>query len=520
LTTKKAKKNKRFRKPKQIAAIDIGSTSARLCVAEMSLDGKMTVLEELVHPVAVGRDTFNRGYITPEVLRALCSIMCKFSGVIKTYQAEELAVATSAMREAENCDLVVDRIRHESGINISVIDAVEESRLTCQVLLPFLELNLSEANGYTLFVDLGGGSTETLLLKGEDIVLANNRRLGTLRLFQNLTRYGDRQMLQESVIRNVVSSTLNHFRDYTISNCVISNSLVEKVLADIDGVEAIEGGLKVPMEAFASVISMVERKSNNEDIALMFGFTQAEVELFMPALATLERLFKTIKPKCFYIAELELMTSVLYDLRMRAWGQNPLLEFSEQVIQSARGLAARFGYDESHSIAVAQMSVALYDYLADYLDLSGKDRLYLEVAGILHDVGMFISDEAHHKHSQYLIEWSEIVGLNREERSLVAMIARYHRKALPNLTHQDFARLPLSDRLRVSKLAAILRVADALDRPHLQVIRNLKADINEKSILITIDGKTDLIVERVAMRSKGSLLCEITGLDIELARKQ
>lgn len=516
---KKKKKAKRLRKARQVAAIDIGSTSVRLCVAELSPDGIMNVLEELVHPVALGRDVFNKGYISPKILRILCTIMSKFSEVVKTYQAQVLAVATSAMREADNCDLVVDRIRHESGIEVSVIDAVEESRLTCQVLLPFIELNLREAKGYTLFVDLGGGSTETLLLKGDNIVLANNRRLGTLRLFQSLPEYGDREMLQESVIRNVVSSTLNHFRGYNISECVVSNALVEKVLGGRSGVAPVEGGILVPIELFSELVSEVDRMASNEEIAQAYGFTLADVELFMPALATLDRIFKSISPERFYMAELELMTSVLYDLRMKAWGQNPLLEFGEQVIQSAKGLARRFGYDSKHGACVAELSVELYDYLEDYLDLSGKDRLYLEVAGILHDVGMYVSDEAHHKHSQYLIEWSEIVGLNREERAMVAMIARYHRKALPSLSHLDFARLPLPERLRVSKLAAILRVADALDRPHLQLIKNLSVEWNEKSMTISVGGETDLVVERVAMRSKGSLLSEITGLDIELTGK-
>lgn len=505
-------------KPRQVAAIDIGSTSVRMCVAEITPDGGMRVLAELVHPVAIGLDTFTAGHITPDTLRALCTVLSNFAQVVKEYEAECLAVATSSIREAANCDLVVDRIRHESGIQISVIDAVEESRLTCQVLLPFLELHLSRRRGHTLFVDLGGGSTETLLLKGCNIVLASNRRLGTARLFQSISGMGDRQMLQESIIRNVVSSTMNHFQDYKISECVIANSLVSRALLRTGKVKEIEGGIEATPAVFAELLRAVRRYST-EEVAERFGLSLVDSELLMPALLTLERLFAEIGLKRFLVAELELLTSVLYDLRMRAWGQNPLLEFGEQVVRSAKGLGERFDYDNAHAVRVAKLAVQIYDGLADYLDLSGKDRLYLEVAGILHDIGMFIGDEGHHKHSQYLIEWSEIVGFNREERSLIAQIARYHRKALPLPTHEGFMRWPLADRLRISKLAAILRVGDAFDRSHLQQITDVTATVSKTTITLEVEGQSDLVVERVALVDKGLLLREVTGLNLELVRK-
>lgn len=509
---------KKLTKPRQVAAIDIGSTSVRMCVAEISPAGGMSVLSELVHPVAVGHDTFTVGHITPETLRALCTVLTNFAAVVKEYEAECLAVATSSVRDASNCDLVVDRIRHESGIQLSVIDAVEESRLTCQVLLPFLEEHVPSRKGHTLFVDLGGGSTETLLLKGANIVLASNRRLGTARLFQSISGMGDRQMLQESVIRNVVTSTMNHFQDYTIHECVVTNTLVERALLRTGKVKEIEGGIEATKEVFFDLLRSL-RRCSTEEMAERAGLSLAEAELLMPAMLTLERLFEEVGVKRFFMAELELLTSVLYDLRMSAWGQNPLLEFGEQVVRSAKGLGERYDYDAPHAVRVAKLAVQMYDGLADFLDLAGKDRLYLEVAGILHDIGMFIGDEGHHKHSQYLIEWSEIVGFNREERSLIAQIARYHRKALPSPLHEGFMRWPLAQRLRISKLAAILRAADALDRSHLQAITDVKVTLDKTMLTFEIEGESDLVVERVAMEDKGLLLREVTGLNIELVRK-
>ena len=143
----------------------------------------------------------------------------------------------------------------------------------------------------------------------------------------------------------------------------------------------------------------------------------------------------------------------------------------------------------------------------------------MEIAAILHDIGMFVSEEAHHKHSQYLIQWSDIVGFSRADRGLIALVARYHRKAEPLPSHEEYARLNRADRLRVCKLAAILRVADALDRSHQQPVRKVRARVKDDQLLITASSKKDLTVEERAFREKSTLLNAVTGLTMELRHK-
>ncbi len=519
ITLSKSKnKTKTFNMPQNVAAIDIGSTSVRLRLAEIATDGKITALENLVHPVPISSDSFSKGYITPNTLRILCRVLKNFANKIKEYGITSVnAIATSALRESENTDIVVDRIRLETGIQIKVIDQVEESRLNFELLQPFLENNLKRCRKNILYIDLGGGSTETLLIKNQKVVLANSMRLGTSRLFHSIgqSEGTERKVLTQSVIRNVVNATIKHFADYKIGEYVVANINLHRLFTGQEGVKEVPGGLEIPITVFNSLVEKFSADSDRSK-AERLHVSINEIELLNPAVLTMQRLFKGLKIKRFFTADIDFIQAIINDMRVDLYGMNPIIEFRDQILQSAKGLGERFDYDEDHANCVTNLAGKLYDGLKDMLGLYGKDRLYLEVAAVLHDIGMFLNDHAHHKHSQYMIEWSEIVGLNQDERKKIAMIARYHRKAHPNHSHPDYMALSTQERIRVAKLASLLRVADALDRPHRQSITDLSVKIEDNTIIITTTNISDILVEQIAVNEKGELLKDITGNDIEI----
>jgi exopolyphosphatase/guanosine-5'-triphosphate,3'-diphosphate pyrophosphatase len=187
-----------------------------------------------------------------------------------------------------------------------------------------------------------------------------------------------------------------------------------------------------------------------------------------------------------------------------------------QTYASAENLGRRFQYDEQHAHQVAALACALFDALDDEHGLSRRERRLLKVAALLHDIGLFISSNSHHKHSEYIINASDIFGVRAEERAIVSAVARYHRRALPQASHQGFSSLPRRDRAVVAKLAAILRVADALDRSHGQQVRSLEARLGDEELVIRVDTDEDLSLERLAMRSKADLFEEVFGRTVVL----
>jgi len=507
-------------RPHAIAAIDVGTTSIRMKIVEARPDGTIQTLEDLVHPVSTGVDTFRLGRVTPDTMRAIARVLENFARVFREYGVERVrAVATSGIRDASNQDMLVDRIRHESGITLQVLDPVEESRLTYQVLLPFLQAHLTDPNRHTMLFDLGGGSTEIMVLRGEDLVFANSRRLGTNRLLQSTldAECVDTQSLLESIIRNILNSMLDLYRAYPITQCVIINPLLTQALRSVPGARALPGGMAIPSAATVQAIQEATALPPDR-LAQRFALSQSDAELGLPAFLILQQILEHIHVDPLYFAECDLMGGILHELLMELRGENPLDVFGKQIIRSAIGVAERYQYNADHSLHVADLADQLFAALARYLDLGAKDRLYLEAGAILHDIGMFVSERAHHKHSAYLARWSEIIGLSEEEQNLVSLLARYHRKSTPKPQHIEFMSLPAPERLRVSKLASLLRIADALDRGHRQAVRKLHVEIRDNALALRAESTSDLAVEIQALGGKADLFEEITGLKVTLRR--
>lgn len=506
--------------PVIVALIDVGSTSARLQIHEILHSGKINLVEALISPITIGSDTFAHGRISAKAIRALCTILQNFSKLANEYRVSEIrAFATTAFREAENKDLVVERIRHETGIYLQVLDVIEESRIICQLVLPFVRTHLANTRKHTLFAEIGGGSIVTLLLRKDKIIRANYRRVGTARLSRQSRHDTEPYQFCENIIHNTVDSMLLNYRNYAIDACAFINPQMTKIISKLSEVKTIDGGFCVSVNALKQLNKTLRQFKNSEKIAEHLAMADDDAQRLIPALITILSLCEHLKSPQFYLINGEMLDAAVREMQLSLQNKNPLVEFNEQVIRSARGIGERYCYDEKHSLQVANLAGQLFDELASFLDLTDKDRLLLEVAAILHDIGKFVSEEAHHKHSQYLIGWAEIIGINRDDCALTAMIARYHRKANPLPTHEEYARLNLADRLRVSKLSALLRIADALDHSHLQAIKKLTTQIKDDILRIVVVSKTELANEQRVFKEKSNLLSLVTGLTIELKRK-
>jgi exopolyphosphatase/guanosine-5'-triphosphate,3'-diphosphate pyrophosphatase len=184
-----------------------------------------------------------------------------------------------------------------------------------------------------------------------------------------------------------------------------------------------------------------------------------------------------------------------------------------QVVASAASLGRKFHYDEAHARHVADLSLAIFDALVREHGLGKRERLLLELGAILHDVGSFIKTSGHHKHGEYIVANSEIFGLNRVDLTIIANVVRYHRKAPPASTHVNFIALPREDRIVVMKLAAIVRVADALDRGHDQRVRDAAFERREERFVIRVTGLADLSLERLSLAEKGDMFEDVFGLE-------
>jgi exopolyphosphatase/guanosine-5'-triphosphate,3'-diphosphate pyrophosphatase len=278
--------------------------------------------------------------------------------------------------------------------------------------------------------------------------------------------------------------------------------------------EGASGMTAVTRPQFAKLVRQCERHTT-EELARRFALPFPEAETLTPALLVYQALLDATGATQCQVFPGSMRDGLLLDLAARVTGREDEA-LTKGVTRSALAVARKYHVDRRHAQNVADLSTKLFDLLQAEHGLGTRHRLLLRVAGLLHEVGGFVSNRSHHKHSYYLIANAEIFGLSRDEHILVAHVARYHRRAVPQPSHLEYVALPRDRRILVNKLAALLRVADALDRAHGQQVRDFQGERRGDEFVITVPGVTDLTLERRAIGQKGDLFEDVFGLRIRL----
>jgi exopolyphosphatase/guanosine-5'-triphosphate,3'-diphosphate pyrophosphatase len=254
-----------------------------------------------------------------------------------------------------------------------------------------------------------------------------------------------------------------------------------------------------------------------DELVKRYSISYAQAETLVPALIGYRNLIDRTKAERIHVLSVSIRDGILLDMARREFGAG-LESFERQILTSARALAAKYHCNENHIEQVRMIALSLFDQLQSEHGLERSERLFLEVAALVHDVGSFISPRAHHKHSYYIISSSEVFGLSRSDLNLIANIARYHRKSAPTQSHIPYTSLDRESRVIVSKLAAILRVADALDQDYSRKVKKVKIvpEVEDGRYVLEVEAEGDLVIETLALDRKSDLFKAIYGKPVAL----
>jgi exopolyphosphatase / guanosine-5'-triphosphate,3'-diphosphate pyrophosphatase len=506
--------------PRTVAVIDIGATAVRMEIAEISADGAIRTLDALRQPVHLGRDTFTLHRIQQSTIEECVKVLKGFRRVMEEYGVTEpgriRAVATSSVREAQNREMFLDRIYMATRINVEAIEETEETRLTYLAVQHFLRQEPELARGDALVVEVGGGDTELLLMHDGYVAYANTYRLGTLRMQEHLgTRDASAQqsaavlgkhihLMTEQIRRSVPAGRIPHLiavsGDARFAAAQLCRDWSERDLGRID------------VKAFAGLARKIA-PLGADALVKKYRIAFQEAETLGPSLQAYAQLAKAFGVEHIFVPKASLRQGLLQEVSSGgAW----TADFQDQVVHSALALGAKYALDEKHGQQVADLSVRLFRELQPEHQLDARFELLLRLAALLHEIGLFVNTRSHHKHSMYVVLNSDLFGMSRHSMLLIALVARYHRRAMPQAYHEGYALLGRDDRLAVSKMAAILRIADALDRNHMQQVRELSFSREGSQFVIAIHDVEDLTLERLALKEKGTMFEEVYGMKIAL----
>jgi len=501
-----------------LAVIDIGSNAIRMTIAQLSQDGTIEVLDRLSQAARLGHDTFRVGRLTGRSMRGAVAILRDYRKVIDSYRADHIrVVATSAVREASNSDTFVERAFMATGLDVSIITAPEESRLTVSAVREVASEAITTRKK-VLVAEVGGGSTVVNVLKSGRIVASQGLPIGAVRLQEVLATSGESADQAARLIDHQVRSAVFSFKNLVPLKGIETFIAVGgdmRWAAQTVGKQAPQPNLwSVTREALKKLTQKLQHSAADE-LARTHRLELTQAETLVPSLLVYQILLGATGARRILVPDVSMRDGLLQDLALRLAGGHEE-SFRAEVLQSAMSVAEKYGADPVHANKVRELAVKLFDLLQPVHRLDANHRLLLEVATALHEVGLFISSRAHHKHSHYLITHSDILGLRPDAQSIVAAVARYHRRSRPKQSHPEYVGQSRDKRIVINKLAAILRVADSLDISRTQQIQDFAHSLGSRSLTILVAGHLDLTLERRSLALKSDMFEDIYGLRVSL----
>jgi exopolyphosphatase / guanosine-5'-triphosphate,3'-diphosphate pyrophosphatase len=506
-----------------VAVIDIGSTSIRMAIAQIDASGKVHTLESLQQAVSLGKDTFTKGYIEPEATDECVRVLRTFWDLLQQYgipEEEVRAVATSAVREAGNRESFLDRIYVATGISVDVIDEAETNRITYLAVRGLIDSEPSLSRGATLILEVGGGNTEALLLKQGQVSYSHSYHLGSLRLREMLEDYGAPVLQLPEIMEIYIDRAVDQVkRRLTLAGRAKMLALGGDIRFACSQLIPNWDRNKLARLPVANLVALAKDILSHsvDDLVRRYLLSYPDAETLGPALLIYVRLARAFRQREVLVGNGTLRDGLMWEMAVNeVWSE----DFHRQIVHSALQIGRKYSYDEPHALYVEDLCKQLFAALQGRHRLAPRFGTILSVAALLHDIGLFVSNRSHHKHSMYLILNSDLFGLGAKDLQLVALVARYHRRALPRSTHDVYAHLDRQSRVAASKMAALLRMADALDSSHLQRIKNVRFEIQSDTLVISIPQQAGLTLERYALQQKGQMFEQVYGMKVVLHEEQ
>lgn len=504
---------------RRVAVIDIGASSVRMQVAEIFTDGRIEKLDSFSQGVSLGRDSFSSGEISRETIEDSVNVLRSFKDILKTLRVDPdrdvRVVATSGLREATNRLAFQDRVAIATGFEVETYESADVHRVTYLGLQAFFARYPSIFDGDVAVCEVGGGTTEFLFLKGIDIVFSRTFRLGALRLRGSLESLdgsaGRMRQLMVSRIEPAVQQIQHLVHDETAAYLAMGGDIrfaAQKILGALNNQELVQ--LPVArLEQFADKLLDLEP----EQVAARYKLGLADSQTLGAALLIHLVLARRFGATAICVAPVNLRDSLILEMSLQGRASQPI---EAQIVRSAELLGRKFDVDHEHAITVASLACQLFEQLEPLHRLPPRYRIVIHLAALLHECGQFVSSRSHHKHGMYLILNSELFGISRSDQELIALVVRYHRRATPQPNHELYLTLGREQRIAVAKLAAILRVAKALDATRRQRITTVSSELGATRLRIRAEGVAEVSAEQVEIEQDGQMFEDLFGIRPEL----
>ena len=486
-----------------VGFVDIGTNAVRLLVVRINPNFTYNVISQEKEVIRLGEQEFKDNLLKPAAMERTIFVCGKFVNLAKTYGATNItAVGTSAIREAHNQSEFLQSLYDKTGLNVHVISGKEEARLIYLGVASGIDIGEEK----TIFIDLGGGSTEVAIGDQYRLYYAHSLMLGAIRLTSQFIGEGWTNPVSNSIYKQMKTHVSNHASKVkaivqecgarrawgssgTIINLAEIASKMQKKNGNSDKLFLTRKSLKKLATTLCS-LPLEERKK-------IPGINPYRADIIIAGAAIVEALMEDFGLEEICVSHKELRDGLLVDYLSNFEGYRELQK-SPTRKRSVLQLGRSFNFDEKHSETVSALALQLFDSAKqiELHNLGDNERELLSHAAMLHDIGDVISFNDHHIHSHYIISNAELYGFDKPEIAIMANIARFHRKKLPYKKALKTTGLDDESKSKIVILSTFLRLAEKLDRSHASLINKTEfSNMKKDGILLTFYSDTDCSLE-------------------------
>lgn len=505
-------------------AIDVGSYEINLKIYELSARKGIHVVNHVRHRLELGKDTYATGKIGTALIDELCDVLLDFRRIMKEFGVQDYrACATSAVREAKDAWILLDRIYLRTGIRLETLSNSEQRFLGYKSIASSAEEFQKIIEKGTAIVDVGGGSIQLSLFDKDILVTTQNIKLGTLRIRERLSDVAKRSIRYTDVIEEMLNNELRTYRkmylkDRNIDYIVLVGDYIQYINKYIHQGEE---NHSITREEFITFYDSFVKKTP-EAMAKELGISMEDSSLLLPTLVIYKRLLEETGGQNVVTLNMDLGDGLAYDYAEKKKILKQEHNFENDIIESARNIAKRYRTNRSHAAVMEKLALTIFDKMKPVHGLGKRERLLLQISVLLHDCGKYINMAQSSECSYNIIMATEIIGLSHAEREMVANIVRFNSGNVVDFEELAAgSTLGRKEYMTIIKLTAILRVANALDRSHKQKIKDIRVTLKDNhTIQILVDTTEDLTLEQALFGEKAVLFEEVYSMKPILKAKR
>ena len=495
----------------RVATIDIGTNSIHMIVVEIGSDRAFEVIDREKLMVQLGGGGLDGRALTDTAMGAALQALSRFRRLAEAHEVDEIvASATSAVREADNAPAFLERVERETGVRVKVISSTEEARLIHLAAAYGVDMS----GGDAVVIDIGGGSVEITLGSATHVTFARSFKVGVIRLTDRFVQADPLSSSAERKLAKHIEREVAEYLDDLMAHGFDQVIGTSGTILSLGGIIAGTDDLR-NHRVTAKQVHGLRQRLVSLDLAARLRIPRLDPrrgDLIVAGSVLLDTILQRLGATEMTLCDLALREGLVLDYIERNQAQIDKVErYPEVRRRSVIELAERCHYSPPHAQQVARLALALFDQTRSVHGLTDRERDWLEYAALLHDIGVHISYNRHHRHSYYLIKNGDLRGFAPEEVEPIALVARYHRRGTPKRSHEGYGDLPGSLRRTVKLLGAILRLAEGLDRSHAQSVADVALLPLDGHYLLHLCPGGDVELELWAAHRHAAPLEEILG---------